>query len=244
MDMFANGFNLELFLDMLRRRIWIAIVLFCVVMTAGTSFLLFLPNIYTAKAVIRVEGQAIPAEFVRPTVTMGADRRFQSISQDLTSKSRLEKFILEFELYPNLRLKGTPLEKITEVMQQDLLLQYNANEKNSMIFEVNYSNLNPEKAMLVANKLASTYVEENTKIRERLSLGTTDFLQQQLDEAKQRLETQEQKVMLYKRQHLGELPEQIEANFRTLDVLQKQLGTISENLAKARERYNALSKKG
>ena len=44
MDMFANGFNLELFLDMLRRRIWIAIVIFCVVMTAGISFLFFLPN--------------------------------------------------------------------------------------------------------------------------------------------------------------------------------------------------------
>ena len=30
MDMFANGFNFELFLDMLRRHIWIATVLFCV----------------------------------------------------------------------------------------------------------------------------------------------------------------------------------------------------------------------
>ena len=96
MDIFANGFNLTLFLDMLRRRIWIAITLFCVAMTAGTSFLLFLPNLYTAKAVIRVEAQAIPTDFVRPTVTVGAERRFQSISKDLLSKPRLEKLIQSF----------------------------------------------------------------------------------------------------------------------------------------------------
>src|SRR5262245_1598486 len=151
MDIFADGFNLKLLLDMLRRRIWIAIVILCVVITAGISFLLFLPNIYTAKAVIRVDGQAIPSEFVRQTVTMGAERRFQSISQDLVSKSRLEKFIQEFELYPNLQLEGIPLEQITAVMQQDILLQRTGEEKDSsMTFEVNYSNLNPEKAMLVA----------------------------------------------------------------------------------------------
>ena len=108
-----------------------------------------------------------------------------------------------------------------------------------MTFEVNYSNLDPEKAMLVANKLASAYVEENMKIREQLSLGTTGLPPATARGSKAATrETQEQQVTLYKRQHLGELPEQLEANLRTLDILQKQMGTISENLAKARERHS------
>jgi polysaccharide biosynthesis transport protein len=246
MDMFANGFSLELLLDMLRRRVWMAIVPFFGIFTIGISLLVFLPNIYTAKAIIRIEGQAIPSEFVRPTVTMGAERRFQSISQDLLSKSRLEKLAEEFGLYPDLRLKGTPGERIAAAMRQDIVIQRvgggSEKEKDSMSFEISYTNLNPEKAMQIANNLASGYVEENTKIRERLSLVTTDFLQQQLDEAKKRLEKHEQQIMLYKQQHLGELPEQIEANFGTLEVLQKQMGTISENLAKARERHSILTR--
>jgi polysaccharide chain length determinant protein (PEP-CTERM system associated) len=244
MNIFANGFNLALFLDMLRRRIWIAITLFCAALTAGTSFLLFLPSLYTAKAVIRVEGQAIPTEFVRPTVTMGADRRFQSISKDLLSKTRLQKLIHDFELYPDLRLKGIPIEDIATVMRQDIQLQRAVLEKDkdAIAFEINYTNRDPGKAMLIANTLASTYVEENTIIRKSLSSGTTDFIQQQLDEAKKRLEDREQKIMLYKRQHLGELPEQIEANFRTLDMLQRQMETISDNLAKVRDRQNILTK--
>lgn len=91
MDLFANGFSLELFLNILKRHIWLAIVLFCVILTAGVSFLLFLPNLYTAKAVLLVEGQSIPSDLVRQTVTMSVDRRLQSISQDLLSRSRLEK---------------------------------------------------------------------------------------------------------------------------------------------------------
>jgi polysaccharide chain length determinant protein (PEP-CTERM system associated) len=245
MDIFANGFNLALFLDMLRRRIWIAITLFCVAMTAGASFLLFLPNFYTARAFIRVEVQEIPTEFVRPTVTIGAERRFQSISKDLLSKPRLEKLIQDLKLYPNLQLKGTPLEEIAKVMQQDILIRRAAaieKYKDSVVFEVNYTNHDPEKAMLVANTLAANYVEENTKVRKRLSFGTTDFLQQQLEETKQRLEDREQKIMLYKRQHVGELPEEREANFRSLEMLQRQMETISENLARVRDRQNILTR--
>jgi len=247
MDIFANGFSFELLLDILRRRIWIAIVLFCVILTAGVSFLLFLPNLYTAKAVLLVEGQSIPSDFVRQTVTMGVERRLQSISQDLLSRSRLEKLAEEFGLYRDLKQKGASGDDIAGAMRRDITIRNTSRGGTvggtgggTMAFEVSYTSPNPEGAMRVANKLASDYIEENMKIREQLSFGTTGFLQQQLDEARQRLEKYEQQVTLYKRQHLGELPEQLDSNLRTLDILQKQMGTISENLAKARERYGIL----
>ncbi|NOT54885.1 MAG: hypothetical protein HOP18_09795 [Deltaproteobacteria bacterium] len=246
MDLFANGFNLDLFLNILKRHIWIATVLFCLIFTTGTSFLLFLPNLYTAKAVLLVEGQSIPSEFVRQTVTMGVERRLQAISQDLLSRSRLEKLAEEFQLYDDLKQKGASGDVIAGAMRLDINIRNAVRGGNvggsggGMAFEVSYVSPDPEKAMQVANKLASDYIEENTKIRERLSLGTSGFLRQQLDDAKQRLEKHEQQVMLYKRQHLGELPEQLEANLRTLDVLQQQLGTISENLSRARERHSLI----
>lgn len=248
MDIFANGFSFELLFDLLRRRIWIAVTLFFVIFTTGVSLLLFLPNIYMAKAVILIEGQSIPSDFVRPTVTMGAERRLQSISQDLLSRSRLEKLAEEFGLYRDWRQNGTASEAIAIAMRQDIGVQrasrggtIGRSGGEAMAFEVSYTSPNPEKAMQIANKLASDYIEENMKIRERLSLGTTGFLQQELNEAKKRLEEHEQRVMTYKRQHLGELPEQLDSNLRTLDILQKQMTTISENLARARERHNALA---
>lgn len=247
MDIFANGFSLELLFDILRRRIWIAIVLFCVILTAGVSLLLFLPNVYTATAVLLVEGQSIPSDFVRQTVTMGVERRLQSISQDLLSRSRLEKLTEEFGLYRDLKQKGASSDDIARAMRRDIAIRNTSRGGTvggtgggTMAFEVSYTSPNPEGAMQVANKLASDYIEENMKMREQLSLGTTGFLQQQLDEARQRLEKYEQQVTLYKRQHLGELPEQLDSNLRTLDILQKQMGTISENLARARERHSIL----
>lgn len=250
MDIFANGFSLELILDILRRRIWIAIILFCVILTVGVSLLLFLPNVYTATAVLLVEGQSIPSDFVRQTVTMGVERRLQSISQDLLSRSRLEKLTEEFGLYRDLKQKGASSDDIARAMRRDITVRNTSrggtvgSGGGTMAFEVSYTSPNPEGAMQVANKLAFDYIEENTKMREQLSLGTTGFLQQQLDDARRRLEKDEQQVTLYKRQHLGELPEQLDSNLRTLDILQKQMGTISENLSRARERHSLLVQRG
>ena len=53
----------------------------------------------------------------------------------------------------------------------------------------------------------------------------------------------DKKVRFYKSQHLGELPEQKEANFRTLEMLQRQMETISGNLEKVRDRQTFLRRK-
>ena len=55
-----------------------------------------------------------------------------------------------------------------------------------------------------------------------------------------RSEAQEQQVVEYKTKHMGELPEQLNANLSTLSVLQKQMEIVSDNLARARERRNVL----
>ena len=81
MDMTSSGISLNLFATMIRRRGWIALVLFSVVFTACASLIIPLPNIYTAKALILVEGQQVPTDFVRSTVTMGVERRLQVIVQ-------------------------------------------------------------------------------------------------------------------------------------------------------------------
>ena len=65
MNLFPNGFSLELALAMLKRRLWLAIALFSIVLTIAGSLAVFLPNIYSATAVIMVEGQQVPTDFVR-----------------------------------------------------------------------------------------------------------------------------------------------------------------------------------
>ena len=60
--------------------------------------------------------------------------------------------------------------------------------------------------MLTASRLASYFIDENLKSREQQAVGTSEFLESQLQETKTRLEAQEERVKQYKLRYMGELP--------------------------------------
>ncbi len=243
MNPFANGITPELLLGMLKRRVWIAVSLFGLIMSATIGLVVVLPNIYTARALILVEGQQIPQDYVRSTVTMGVERRLQVISQEILSRSRLVQLVKQFDLYQDLRQKEIPEDMLAVAMRKDIAINIAAKggQGDTVAFEISFTNPDPQKVMQVANTLASFYIDENLKVREQQALGTSEFLRAELAEVKKRLDVQEQQVAEYKRQYLGELPEQMNANLSTLGVLQKQMEILSDNLNRARERRNVLA---
>jgi polysaccharide chain length determinant protein (PEP-CTERM system associated) len=94
----------------------------------------------------------------------------------------------------------------------------------------------------VANTLASFYIEENLRARERQAAGTAQFLKVQLEETKKRLDEQERRVSEFKKRHLGELPTQLQANLAALQQFHEQLraNTLSQvRLSERRELLHA-----
>jgi len=108
-------------------------------------------------------------------------------------------------------------------------------------FTISYQGSDPGTVSLVANTLASFYIEENLKARARQATDTAEFLRVQLDDTKRRLDEQEQRVSEFKRRHLGELPQQMDANLATVEGLYTQLRLNADNQTRATERRQALS---
>jgi polysaccharide chain length determinant protein (PEP-CTERM system associated) len=233
-------------LDRLRavwsRRKWLAILAFAVPATAAASLVSALPNIYRATATVLVEGQQVPEAFVRSTITSELETRLHTISQEILSRSRLETLITRFGLYPDLR-KRVSSEEVVERMRSDVQLQLkasNARGRATTAFALSYSGRDPQTVALVTNTLASFYIEENLKLRERQATGTAEFLKSQLSEAKSRLEQLESRLSEFRKRHLGELPHQMQANLTTLEVLSTQLRLSSDSQVRAQERREAL----
>ena len=90
-------------------------------------------------------------------------------------------------------------------------------------FRIGYSGRDARQVAQVANDLATLFMDENLKAREQQATGTTEFLQNQLQETKKVLEAQEAKLKDFKLKHLGEMPEQQSANLQILGQLQSQL---------------------
>ncbi|MBI3302442.1 MAG: hypothetical protein HYZ72_10265, partial [Deltaproteobacteria bacterium] len=224
-----------------RRRLWLALTLFGVVFTLTVSLIVFLPNIYTASALILVEGQQIPEEFVRSTVRIPVQNRLYTISQEVLSRSRLERLITDFNLYEDLRQRRR-LDEVLAVVRRAISIDIKEGARDGAVaFAISFSGTDPQKVTRIANTLASFYIEENLKIRERQAIGTADFLQVELQQTKKKLEEQEQQVKQYKERCLGELPEQLDANLKTLERLQAQSQLLAENLARTQERRNTLA---
>ena len=244
MNVFANGFSLDALLALLRRRKWIGISVFVILTSILTSLIVFLPNVYMSQALVIVESQQIPQEYVRSTVTKAVERRLQEISQQLLSRSRLEQLAEEFGLYQQLKREGASSEVVAQAMRKDIGINItNARGKSgdAVAFGVSYRSPDPQKAMQVANELASLYIDANMQLREGQAASTSEFLAKQVEDVRIKLEQQENMVTAYKRQHLGELPEQREANLAMIDALQKQMVLLSDNMARAQERRNTVT---
>jgi len=241
-------------LDRLRaawsRRKWLAIVLFAVAMTASATLVMALPDVYRSTATVLIEGQQVPERFVGSTVTSELETRLASITQDVLSRPRLEALINRLGLYPDLRHDESPGPGMAAAigrLRNDVKLELRSSEaggayrRTTIAFGLSYRGADPQQVAVVANTLASAYVEENLKVRERSASGTTEFLRVQLDEAKKRLDDQEGHVSALRARYLGDLPGQGQAHLARLESLGSQLRLNNDSQLRLVERRDAMA---
>src|SRR5256886_1397244 len=228
------------------RRKWLAVLVFAVPCVAALSVIFALPTFYRSTALVLVERQQVPEAFVPSTVTSELETRLHTISQEILSRSRLESLITRLGLYPGLR-KQVSTEELVERMRKDVKLELKTTNpkegrpNTTTAFALSYRGSDPQTVALVANTLASFYIEENLKVRERQATGTAEFLKVQLEETKKRLDELERQVSEFKRRYLGELPQQMETNLTTLERFHIQLRRNSDTQTRAMERRAALA---
>lgn len=259
------------YIQLVIRRKWWVILTFIVGTSLTILYSYSLPFLYRSSTLILVEPQKIPTAYVSPTVTSTVQERLSTISQQILSRTNLEKIILQFGLYKqegkeagglltrlsrqikswtNLDLQAfftyftlerpqtsIPLEALVERMRRDIEIKVTG---GGNAFTVSYTGKDPLTVMKVTNTLASLFIEENLRIREQQAEGTSEFLEQQLAEAKRQLEIQEQALKEFKERHMGALPGQMDPNLRTLDRLQLEFQSINEALRTAEERKISL----
>jgi len=224
-------FNIHDYIEIFLRRIWYIVIPVIVVMTGAILYAYSSPKLYRASTLISVTPQKVPEAFVRPTVTSRIEERLQSIGQEIMSRTRLEQIISELKLYQEEARSSSP-EGIVELMRKNIQIDI----RKDGYFRISYIGKDPKVVAVVTNKLASLFIEENLKLREQQAQGTSDFLSTELEATKAKLEEQEKMVARFKRQFMGELPEQRDANLRILEQLQLQYQRVSDSLRAAQDR--------
>lgn len=207
-----------------RRRWWICLPLFlCWGLVWVASW--FLPTTYRSEALILVEQQRVPEQYVVPNVTFSLQDRLQNMTEQILSRTRLQETIDHFGLY---RKRGALLstDDAVDQMRKDIkidLVEAPGHPGELTAFKIDYSARSRELAQSVNSELTSLFIEENLKSQQQQSENTTAFLGQQLEAARSQLQEQEAKMTAFKAKHLGDLPSQLETNVQILSGLQNQL---------------------
>ena len=195
-----------------------------------------IPPIYQAEALVQVESQRIPENYVAATVHANLEGRINVLRQQILSYSRLVQVIEKYGLYQDDRGR-VPMEEVVAGMRQDITIRM---ERGLMpgrpsAFAVGYRGPNPEVVSQVANLLASFFINENLRTREVEAVGTSEFLDAQLEEARKRLEEQEKQLSAFKLRHAGELPQQENSLISSIAQARTELTGLQGSMSRVQQ---------
>ena len=198
-----------------------------------------LPKVYSSQTLILVEPQRVPTTYVQSIVSTDIESRISTISQQIMSRTNIEKIINEYKLFDDPKYDNMYQEDKLEIVRKQITVSV-TRARGADAFSVSFQGKDPQKVMNVANALASYFIDENLKVREAQAIGTSDFLENEKNTMLKRLEEVEKSLQTYRTTHMGELPEQLESNLSILDRLQEQLNQRGERLSNAQYRLALL----
>jgi polysaccharide chain length determinant protein (PEP-CTERM system associated) len=262
-----NNFTIKDYAEIFWRRKWWFLLPVAFGVSLSTMYSYSLPAVFRSSTLILVEPQKIPESYVHPTVTSSVEERLNTISQQILSRTNLEKIITEYELYKNsdtfnsvpqnslerIAVKATkmikgskdnntpastnwnPAEHVDR-MRQSIEISLLGGRRQKNAFNISYSGKEPNTVMSVTNALASLFIEENLKVRERQAEGTSAFLSNELGTAERELREVEKSLRNFKEKHNGSLPDQLDANLKSLDRFHLDHQGVSDEIRRLEER--------
>jgi succinoglycan biosynthesis transport protein ExoP len=216
---------------------WLLIASAFVCWAAGLTASLLLPAKFRSETVILVEQPKVLAQYVAPNVAIDLQQRLQSLTQQILSRTRLTRIIDTFGLYgkqPGQAVSDDLLQRMRNDITIDLIKSSGHADELSA-FKVSYSAPKGALARDVVGQITSLFIEANLQNQQQMSEDTTDFLDNQLNEARKDLEHQEQLLGDFRSKHLGELPEQLSSNVQILSGLQSRLQSATGGLHQAEQ---------
>src|SRR6267143_4999845 len=240
----SPSFALIDYWHMVLLRKWLVLAIFFACVGGGGILCVVWPESYRSSTMILVESQKIPEDYVKALIGSSIEERLNSIQQQVMSRTLLTQIIQEFDLYPEaVRREGN--EAVIERLRKDIRVTTSVTHSvrgGVDAFAISFAHQNPQLAMKVTAKIASQFIDENLRSREQLVEGASEFIEQELAMAKERLEAQEQSISVFKTKYMGELPEQMQANLSALDRLSLQHGATVDALQRASDRLSLIEK--
>jgi polysaccharide chain length determinant protein (PEP-CTERM system associated) len=211
--------------DRLLRSWWTIVAGICLGISAAVLVLQTMPSVFEATARLSLNSKKLAEDYQVPsTVASDLETQLLTLNKNVTSRANLEPIVAKHFDLPRTEDREALFRAVRSGIRVEFL-RYGGG------INVAYRDSDPRRAAGIANMLAEVYLEEYVSLRGELAAENTRALENLLDSAFEELQLKEREIRDFKRQHAGELSEDLAVNQRLLGEHQQEL----EATLKARE---------
>jgi polysaccharide chain length determinant protein (PEP-CTERM system associated) len=224
------------YLSVLRRRKWWLIAPILASVGVGAALVRYLPKQYKSSATVAVVAANVSPNMVGASAPFDNVERMRAVSQRLLSTPVLTRVARQEGLAaaPDEALLGRLRSAITVSVPDPVATTDEPRRFDTFI--VSYTDDEPARAQRVANGLAAGFVDDSSKARTERAEDTASFIASQHAASQARLAGLEAQLRRAKESHIGQLPEQTQANLQALAGLRMQMDTNATALRGEQDR--------
>jgi polysaccharide chain length determinant protein (PEP-CTERM system associated) len=229
-----RALDVEDYIDIVRRHKGWIFGPFLFTLVASVVGVYLYPDSYVSQAVVKIVPQQVPQNMVQSAINQQMSDRINSMAQTILSRTVLTTIINSFDLYKRERSR-MPIEDVVEQMKNAIQIQPVGSSTGTAdrlpAFAVSFSYDNRLTAQRVVQDLVSRFIDENIRNRSNATFQTTQFMKDEMDDAKKQLDAAEDKLAAYRMQNNGRLPDQVDSGMRQLAALQTQAGYLTARIS-------------
>ncbi|MDQ1729681.1 MAG: protein tyrosine kinase modulator [Pyrinomonadaceae bacterium] len=224
------------------KRKWLIVLPAIAIATAVTWVVWQLPDLYESSTLIVVKPSTLPNSVV-PTVTEDSlTREINSIAQVVTSRSSLEPLVQKYDLYKAERQRGEPMEVVIDYMRTNIKVEVNTSRNDiTNGFNITYRGRNAKTTQAVTAELASKYIDEQTKNTINSTTSAKTFIDQQVNQTKEELDSVDKQRLDFMQKNVGNLPSEATALVGQLTGLREQQKAYISEVGRFQDRRSALN---
>ena len=222
-----------------RRKVFVA-VFAIVILIIGVIVTFALPAKYSSKSVILIEGQDIPQDMVRTTITSFAVQRIEEIKQRIMTIGNIMSIVERFGLHSEKELRRLTRSEIANKFRSSVLVFPISAEvvdprsgrptEAVIAFSLSFQGKKPDVVQKVTSELTTLFLNENLKERAKQSVSTTEFLNKEADALDVELLEMEQRISDFKDENQGSLPELGSYNINMLDRTEREIIEVNARI--------------
>jgi uncharacterized protein involved in exopolysaccharide biosynthesis len=231
--------DVEDYIDMMRRyRSWIIGPTFAGLVVATVVAFLW-PDTYVSTAVMRITPQQVSDKLVQTVATTLMADRLQQLQTEIMSRTSLAEIIQKpsLDLYKRERNR-LPMEDIVQDMKNRYIkispiTDASGARRYSSAFAISFAYVDRYKAQAVVRELVTKFTETNVTVQRNQASLTTNFLKDELKNAKEKMDKLDEDIIKFKQANMGRLPEQASANMQAQQTYSMQLMSLNQAINRA-----------